>query len=201
MSRIFKCVIAALFFVASFPSAWAEEPDHAIHEELRALLKKLETSINSGKYEEMESCFVEKVRATTINQEVLSSRSEIPGYFKKWFGPGGYLKKLQMTLNADGLTELNAEKTFGTVRGSGQEDYTLADGRFFPMKTRWTATVVKDTDGVWRILSIHIGTNFLDNPILAKAESSLGYAAGGGLLAGILLTAGIAFVVVRKKRT
>jgi hypothetical protein len=50
-------------------------------------------------------------------------------------------------LTADALTELSPDKTWGLVRGSGTEDYILADGRSFPMKTRWTATVVKNPEG------------------------------------------------------
>lgn len=195
-----KRLILVILFLVGFQAVRAEEPDHAIHQELRALLTKVESAINSGKYEEMAPYFHEKLRITTINQEVLGSRAEIGTYFNKWFGPGGYLKKLHMTLKADALTELYADKTMGIVRGSGEEDYTLADGRFFPMKIRWTATVIKDTDGAWRILSIHIGTNFLNNPILAKAEAGLGYAAGGGLILGLILGGTASYFLVRKKR-
>ena len=77
-----------------------------------------------------------------------------------------------MKLEADALTEFYADKTIGVVRGSGEEDYVLSDTRFFPMKTRWTATVIKDTDGKWRILTLHIGTNFLDNPHTPAAIDS-----------------------------
>jgi NhaP-type Na+/H+ or K+/H+ antiporter len=68
------------------------------------------------------------------------------------------------------------------------------------METRWTATVIKDTDGKWRVLTLHIGTNFLDNPILTEAEASLLYFAGGGLLMGLLLSGLIGFIVSRLKR-
>ena len=119
--------------------------------------------------------FHHTVRITTINQEVISSNDEIEPYFERWFGEGGYLKTLRMELEADALTEFYADKTFGVVRGSGKEDYVLSDKRFFPMETRWTATVSKDSDGQWRILTLHIGTNFLDNPILSMAENSAKY--------------------------
>jgi ketosteroid isomerase-like protein len=140
------------------------------------------------------------MRLTTINQEVILARSEIVTYFRKWFGPGGYLKKLQMKLNADALTEFYGDKTFGIVRGAGNENYILADGRYFEMKTRWTATVVKDTDGRWRILALHIGTNFLDNPILTKAEAALIYFTAGGVGAGLVVGWLITFLVQRRKK-
>ena len=102
----------------------------------------------------------------------MSNRAEVSAYFRKWFGPGGYLKHLDMHFNADALTELSPDKTWGLVRGSGIENYTLADGRKYSMKTRWTAVLAKEADGKWRIRAIHIGTNFLDNPILDEAKST-----------------------------
>lgn len=190
-------ILVAVFLTAPAP---AEEADHEIHEELRGLLKKIESAINSEQYESMAECFTEPAAITTINQEVIRSRSEIGPYFRKWFGPGGFLKKLGMKFSADALTQLNPEKTYGIVQGSGEENYTLADGRFFPMKTRWTATVMKDADGRWRIRAIHIGTNFLDNPILAKAEKSLVWAGGIGAAAGVLLAGVLAWLICRRRQ-
>lgn len=186
-------------FMAYPLHAQAQEPDHAIHEELRGRLRQVEQAVNSGQYEAMADCFTERLSITTINQEVLSSRQEIGPYFRKWFGPGRRLKSLRMALKADSLTELNPEKTTGIVRGSGEEDYILSDARAFPMRTRWTATVVKDSDGHWRIRTIHIGTDFLDNPILAKAEASLAWTAGLGALAGLLVGALGAWLILRRR--
>jgi ketosteroid isomerase-like protein len=188
--------------------AATEESDHAIHEELRHLLQGVEQAINAEKYTELAPYFHEKMRVTPINQEVISSRPEIGAYFNKWFGPGvvsiepvsSYIKKLHISLVPDTLTEFYGNNTFGIIRGSGEENYILADDRHFDMKTRWTATVIKDTDGKWRILSLHIGTNFLDNPILNKAETSLVYFASGGLVTGFILGLLTWFLMGRRKK-
>jgi ketosteroid isomerase-like protein len=197
---MFKRNVALLLLLIS-PALAAQETDHAIHEELRAVLNGIQQAVNSEEYGNLAQYFHENLTITTINQEVISTRAEIEPYFDKWFGPGGYLKTLRMSLEADELTEFYADKTFGIVRGSGEEDYVLSDSRSFPMKTRWTATVINDTDGKWRILTLHIGTDFLDNPILAVAEESTKYIgiAGGaaGLVFGILLM----FLLGRRKRT
>jgi len=179
------------FLVGVLPVASAQESDQEIHQELRAILTTVQSSINSGDFDAMLPVVSEDIRATTINQEVLSSRKDVSDYFKRWFGPGGYLKKLEMSLDADALSELNPEKTSAVSRGSGVERYTLADGRSYDLKTRWTATMAKESDGQWRLRTIHIGTDFLDNPILAEAKAavlkySLG-AAAGGLVVGALL--------------
>jgi ketosteroid isomerase-like protein len=184
-----KLILAAVL-LASCPAFAEEEADHAIHEELRAVLTTVQAAINSARFDDMLPVVSEQIRATTINQEVMSNRAEVSAYFNRWFGPGGYLKKLHMELKPDALTELSEDKTWGVARGNGIETYTLSDGRVFDMKTRWTAIMWKEADGKWRLRAIHIGTDFLDNPILTAAKDAavkVGVgAAGGGLLAGLL---------------
>lgn len=188
------------FFFFAFSAYSAEEPDHAIHQELRGVLAILQGSINDGNYDAMLPILSRDIRGTPINQEVLSSHSDVSAYFKKWFGPGGYLKKLEIKLDADALTELSADKTWGLVRGSGLERYVLADERKYDIKTRWTATVVKESDGKWRLRAIHLGTNFLDNPILAEAESWVKKMAAAGALGGLIVGAVLGFVFGRRKK-
>ena len=101
------------------------------------------------------------------------------------------------------LTELYgdpANPTWGLVYGGGVENYQLSDGRFLPMKTRWTATVVKEADGKWRILALHIGANFYDNPIFAAVKDSTKHYAAGGLVAGLLL-GGLGMLLLHRKKS
>jgi ketosteroid isomerase-like protein len=187
---MYRFLIVACSLLA-IPVHAAEEPDHEIHQACRHILTTVQAAINSGNYDAMLPVISKDIRATTITQEVISNRAEVSAYFKKWFGPGGFLKKLHMTFNADALTELSADKSWGITRGSGLEHYTLADGRHYDMKTRWTAVVVKEIDGMWRLRAIHIGTDFLDNPILNDAKraavklATLG--GGGGAAIGLFL--------------
>lgn len=196
---IFRYFLAFLL-VCALPTYAADEPDHDIHQELRAILGTLQQSINSGNFDAMLPIVSDQIMATTITQEVMSDRKEVSAYFKKWFGPGGYLKKLDMNMSADALTELSPDKSWGLVRGSGLEGYTLSDGRHYDMKTRWTAVVAKEQDGKWRLRAIHIGTNFLDNPILSEAEGALWKVGIGAGVAGLLLGALAAFLLARRKK-
>src|SRR5216684_2529061 len=187
------CLLVAL------PAMAAEEADHEIHQELRGILLTVQNAVNSGNFDAMLPVLSKDIRATTITQEVMSGHQEVSAYFKKWFGPGGFLKKLQMQLTADALTELSPDKTWGVVRGSAIESYTLADGRTYDMKSRWTATVVKEADGKWRLRTIHFGTNFLDNPILDAAKQAVvKYAAVSGGI-GLLVGALLGFLLARRK--
>ena len=170
----------------------------ATHQELRELLQGLEKAVNTKQYGELQRYFSPKMKVTMINQETLSDPSQIEPYFNKWFGEKGYLKDLQMKLDADAKTEFYGED-IGVVWGSGDEKYILSDTRFFDMKTRWTATVIKEADGKWRILTLHIGTNFLDNPVSNAIERSTKLFAAIGALAGLILGLFISFMYIRRK--
>ena len=191
--------VSLVSLLFALPVLASEEADHEIHQELRGILLTVQNAVNSGNYDAMLPVLSKDIEATTITQEVMSGHQEVSAYFKKWFGPGGFLKKLQMQFTADALTELSADKTWGVVRGSAIESYTLADGRTYDMKSRWTATVVKEADGKWRLRTIHFGTNFLDNPILDTAKQAVvKYAAVSGV-AGLLVGGFLGLLLARRK--
>jgi ketosteroid isomerase-like protein len=181
-------VVAALFVA---PFAWAEEPDHAIHEELRGVLREVMAAISSGQYDRMLPYLAENIEATSVTQEVMGSRADVSKYFVEWFGPTGYMRRMDMKLEADALTELSPDKTWGLVRGKGLEHYEAKDGDQFDFVTRWTAVMTRADDGKWRLRAIHFGTNHLDNPVLTKVTRTLirngAIAAVAALLAGLAL--------------
>ena len=169
----------------------AEEPDHAIHEALRGVLREAVAAIDAGRYERLLPHLTENVEVTSITQEVMSGRADVTRYFDEWFGPKGYMKSMTMKLEADRLTDLAPDKSWGLVRGKALEHYEAKDGDTFDFVTRWTAVMLRGDDGRWRIRAIHFGTNNLDNPVLTKVRTTLEryaiYAALGGLALGALV--------------
>ena len=196
---MWKIIFLCLLFVTPASFA-AEDQDKAIHDELRAITAGVVKAVNARKYDQIAQYFHEKMRVTMINQNFLVSHEAIEPYFEEWFGKGGFLKSLEMELKPDAETVLYNNKQFGIVHGDGIEHYKLSDGRTLDMKTRWTATVVKDTDGKWKILALHIGTNFYNNPMFhaledAVVKTGLGGAAGGLLVGGLVVW----FIMRRRK--
>ncbi len=188
MKILYAWLAAATLVFA--PAAWAQEPDHEIHEALRGVLREIVGAINGGQYEKMLPYMTENVEATSITQEVMGSRADVAAYFKEWFGPTGYMRSMEMKLEADKLTELSADKSWGLVRGKALEHYEAKDGDRFDFVTRWTAVLVRGDDGKWRLRAIHFGTNHLDNPVLTKVSRTLirdGVIGGGAALAVGLL--------------
>jgi len=160
-------------FAVLVTSARAQEPDHEIHEALRKVLTDVTAAINAGQYDKMLPYLTENVEATSITQETMTGRGQIAKHFREWFGPQAYMKRMTMKLEADKLTDLAADKSWGLVRGKALEHYEANDGDVFDFVTRWTAVMVRDTDGQWRLRAIHFGTNNLDNPVLTKVKSTL----------------------------
>ncbi len=183
-------VLAALTALSA-TAALAEEPDHDIHEQLRAILREVESAVDSGQFDRMLPVLDEHIEATSMTQEVMGGRGDVSNYFKEWFGPSGYMKPMTMKLVPDALTELSTDKTWGLVRGAGIEHYEAKDGDQFDFKTRWTAVVTKGPDDRWRLRAIHFGTNHLDNPVLAKVQRTLTrygiVGAALALIAGVLI--------------
>ncbi|MDR2113632.1 MAG: hypothetical protein LBQ62_11155 [Candidatus Accumulibacter sp.] len=195
-----KLLLGLTFVFVSWAAHAVEEPNHEVHEELRGVLKVIESAINSGDYDKMLPVLSEQIRATPVNQEFLGSHGEVSRYFAKWFGKEGYLSKLEIRFTPDALTELSADQSWGLVTGRGVEKYILRDGRPYELHTRWTATMAKEGDGRWRVRGIHVGTDFLNNPILTEAEQSLAKVAAGSLGGGVLAGLAIAWLIGRRKK-
>lgn len=201
MRQVSFLFLLLVLFGSSAGQVWSEE-NHEDHEELRALLKGATTAINEERFENLQDYFHPKLRVTTVNQESIIKPEALEPYFRSWVGPEQYVLKMNMSMEADELTEFYGDgpSRFGVVRGKGVEDYDLADGRDLKLDTRWTATVVKDAGGKWKILALHLGTNFYDNPIVAQFQQATKTYGFGGLGLGILLGVVLGFLLGRRQK-
>lgn len=195
--RLGLWALAALCVV---PMARAEEPDHAIHEELRGVLRGVVAALNSGRYDAILPYLTEDVEATSITQEVMSGHADVSKYFQEWFGPAGYMRSMRMEMKADALTDLSPDKSWGLVRGKALEHYEAKDGEVFDFDTRWTAVLVRCDDGKWRLRAIHFGTNDLDNPVLTKVRRRLTLYAIMAAIGSLFVGLGLGWLLGRRAR-
>lgn len=191
-----RIVVATLVLILITNFAKAEE-SHRDHEALRALLQGATAAVNQQQFDNLSQFFHPRLRVTTVNQDSIIKPNALEPFFRSWVGEEQYVHQMNMSMEADELTEFygQGESRFGIARGQGTEEYSLADGRQLELKTRWTATVTKDDGGNWKILALHIGTNFYRNPIVAELQSSLKSYALIALIVGLSVGLILGFLI------
>jgi ketosteroid isomerase-like protein len=189
--KAFSLALVLMSFVqsgaAAFAAADAREADHAA---LRALRDKAAVAINKQDITALASCFTKEFAFTAVNQTVLTNEAQMREFFDRMFKSSGALVTgLKTEPKADILTRFVDANT-GVCYGSSMDTYTLKSGETVEMNVRWSAAVVKE-NGEWKVAIAHVGTDFLNNPVLDGAKSlakkAAIWAGAGGLLAGGVL--------------
>ena len=168
----------------------ADENREADHVALRALRDKVSAAIDKQDIKSLTSCFAKQFAFTAVNQTVLTNEAQVQEFFDRMFRSSeAPLASLKTDAKADILTRFVDANT-GTCYGSSKDTYTLKSGKVVEMNVRWSGTVVKE-DGQWKVALAHVGTDFLNNPILDAVKGfarNVGVGAGvGGLVVGLVI--------------
>jgi hypothetical protein len=179
--------VLALAGIAGLGLAPAAFADHeSDHTELRALLASVREAINNNRFDDMTPLLAKGFSITMVDQSVITEPAQLKQYFHRYFqAEGSPLQSLHIEPAADVLTEFLDDNT-GVNRGSSADTYTLKSGRQILVNSRWSGTFRK-VDEHWKIQSLHVGVNMIDNPILTAASMARYLWAGGGLAVGLLL--------------
>jgi uncharacterized protein DUF4440 len=169
------------------------------HDALRKIKADVLNAINTRNLRGLDAIVHRPFMVTVITQDSFTDAGALQAYYDGLFTRKLLrMKKVTIEADADELSQIYTA-TFAVARGSTKELYEMADGRSFDMRGRWTATAIKD-GGQWKLLALHDGTNFMDNPVLATVEKSTAYTGAGGFAAG--LAAGVlGSVLIRRRRT
>lgn len=167
-------------------SASAQSIDSpAEHDKLRKLKDTALDAVNRRDYAAARAVLHDPFMATVVTQDSFTDFDKLKTYFEGLYTRDLLrMKSVSMTADADDYSKI-FQGTFALTKGSTKEHYELADGRKFDIAGRWTAVSMKE-GGDWKIVAIHTGTNFLDNPVLTAIEKSVAWAAAGGVAIGLL---------------
>jgi hypothetical protein len=155
------------------------------HDELRAMLRTLKQAVTDQKPELIVPLMHKDAAITVLSQEVLTRAEDITTLFDKWFSAKGPIKTLVIEPNASIQSKIY-DNRFGYDYGTSTDTFTLRDGRSLQFKTNWTASFIKDA-GKWKLTTLHIGTDPMDNPVVAAAQRSVLTFGGGGAVAGLII--------------
>jgi ketosteroid isomerase-like protein len=187
----FISTLAILLCAGGSVTAFAQTADReADHAALRALRDKVAIAIDKQDVKALASCFAKDFAFTAVNQAVLTNETQVQEFFDRMFrSSDALLTSLKTEPQADILTRFVDANT-GVCYGSSKDTYTLRSGKEVVMNVRWSATVVKE-NGEWKAALAHVGTDFLDNPVLDGVKSfmkKVGFGAGiGGLIVGFFV--------------
>jgi uncharacterized protein (TIGR02246 family) len=181
----------------SAPLLRAQEPkpvpkEDPAHQELRALKEHILEAFNKKDIDTMLKYVHPNVVVTWQDARVSRGHDGIRNYYKEMLeGPNRRVQSVTARANVDELTILYGDSN-GLAFGTLDQDFTLTDGRVFPLNSRWTAHVVKDDNGQWVVSGLHASANIFDNGVLhlALRKTALwtGIGAGvGGLVVGAIV--------------
>jgi ketosteroid isomerase-like protein len=184
MHRLF--LILAMACLLSGPALAQTQESQADHEALRKLKAELTAAVNNRDYAAMQRHMHQPFMATVITQNHFTDVDQLKDYFESLYTRDFLrMKNISVAAEADELSQI-FQGTFALTKGSTRDHYELADGRNFDMDGRWTAVSIKE-NGEWRVLAVHAGTNFLDNPVLNAIEKSVVWFGLGGAAGGLLV--------------
>lgn len=167
----------------------ANASDDAKHAAIRQLRDALIKAVNTRDVDSLMDLLDEDVVLTAQDGDQLATirgRDGVRDYIDRLLiGPDAGVRQMTVNPVVDELTILHGDDA-GIAYGSSTDHYTLRDGSEFTLKTRWSATVVRDDDSQWRLGSLHVSTNLFDNPVLDGLKQYALYGALTAALAGCL---------------
>ncbi|MDR1282462.1 MAG: SgcJ/EcaC family oxidoreductase [Opitutaceae bacterium] len=185
-------VLASLFALALIvPAGRAQTPASATanrdadHEALRALRDRAVAAINNADLAALAACFTTDFAFTAVDQTVITGEEQLREFHDRMFrSPAALVTGMKTQAQADILTRFIDTNT-GVCHGTTTDTYDMRrGGHQVTMTSRWTATVVRQPDGAWKVATLHVGTNFLDNPVLKRVTSVTRKLACGALVLG-----------------
>ena len=171
----------------------------ADHEALRKLKTDVITAINTRNVQSMDTLLHKPFMSTLITQDSFTDIERLKAYFDGLFTrPVLRINKITMEAEPDEQAQIYTG-TFAVARGGTKEVYELGDGRTYTIPGRWTATTIKD-NGQWKVLAVHTGVNFIDNPVMTAVEKSTLYFGAAGVALGAVIGFLLGFFIRRKRR-
>jgi ketosteroid isomerase-like protein len=199
-TRILATMLSLALSLAAgaFGSAGAQDSRQADHDALRALRAGMTKAINTRDFEGLASALAKEFVLTTVDQQTFRSIAQFRSYWDGLFqGERAVLRRVTVNPEADELTRFVSSEV-GIVHGASTDTYEFTDGDTRVMKVRWSA-VVQKLDGQWKLVSVHVGTNLFDNPVLDAAKGRARMVAAGALAAGLALGGVVGFLGGRRR--
>lgn len=170
---------------------------------LRKLKADITSAVTRRDFDAAEKVLNKPFMATLITQEAFTTVPQLKQYYDYVMNRATpRLKDMSLAAEVDGDSIVVTNGTFAVNKGSTLERYVLEDGRAFDMKGRWTSVSLRQADGSWKLMAVHTGVNFLDNPVINAIEKTILWVAAACGIVGLLLGGALGWLLkgARAKR-
>lgn len=184
MSRLSLALVLSMLLAS--PSFADTQENQTDHDALRKLKADAVTAVNNRDYVAMQKFMHQPFMATLVTQDNFTDFGKLKNHIENLYTRDFLrINEFSIAAEADDLSQIY-QGTFALTKGSTKEHYKMADGHSFDLDGRWTAVSIKD-NGEWKLLAVHTGTNFLDNPVLSAIEKSVVWVGVAGAVGGLIL--------------
>lgn len=167
----------------------AQGDREADHEALIALRDQFTEALNNRNFEAMKPLVSDSLTFISISNEKVEGIDGLEEYWNRLFnGEQSILKSISVSPKPDGPTIFEGDSV-GISMGTSEDAFEFRGVGRRELTSRWTAIVRKENDS-WKVSSVHMSANVLDNPVLDAAQK-----AGGlvrliiGLVVGVVIGA------------
>ena len=166
------------------------------NESIRLTFKDFVSSVNTKNFKKLKENTTEHFIIISSSQELLNDKKTIEEYFPQIIGENQKFERTELSFDSGITVEVSSEN-WATIYGKGLEKYKLNNVEY-SIPIRITATVVKEQND-WKIQSLHMGANFINNEIISAYEDLGTKFLIVGLLVGLLVSSILSVIILRKK--
>ncbi len=165
------------------------DPHADDRKQLLQIFSEIEKGINEQNIDRMVAQMDENATVIWLNAEASRGHTEIKAYYRRMVGTGDAILKKYTTTAKVAMPA----RFFGDIAvadGTMVDEFLPIRRDAFKLDSNWSVTCAK-RDGKWKIVHLHLSANVFNNNLLDEVKKMVWYAAGGGLLAGLVLMFGI----------
>lgn len=191
--------VVLIFGAGSIPAAAQNmnaAQTEAVHEELRALLKRSVSAMEQKNPEALMAELSDDVVFTAMNNELVDGKAAALQYYQRMMdGSSSIVEDLELTVVPDIKSKLHNNGESAIAVGTSMATLKLRGGIEFTAPLRWSAGLVRDGKD-WKIASLHYSGNIFENPIDTGLRKYLWLMLGGAGIIGLI----IGFLMGRRRR-
>ena len=165
-------VFAMVLLFAAINSVGIGQELEPAHAEISQLRERVFAAYESRNLDALLQDVHPEVIATWQNGFRARGHNAVRTFYDEMLnGDQRVVRDVKSTFTVDGLSVLHGERA-AVACGNLDDHFELRNGTNLDLKSKWTATLVKQDDR-WLIASFHVSSSVFDNPILAAVKSWL----------------------------